>query len=68
MVLKKEKKEKIMKKYAQGKGDTGSPEVQVSFDRDKLNKFGLRLGEVSETVRSKVRGRLGRSPIFSICA
>jgi hydrophobic/amphiphilic exporter-1 (mainly G- bacteria), HAE1 family len=34
----------------------GSPEVQVTFDRDKLNKFGLRLGEVSETVRSKVRG------------
>ena len=34
----------------------GSPEVQVSFDRDKLNLFGLRLGEVSETVRGKVRG------------
>ncbi|MBU8870112.1 MAG: efflux RND transporter permease subunit [Gemmatimonadales bacterium] len=34
----------------------GSPEVQVTFDRDKLNKFGLRLGPVSETVRSKVRG------------
>ena len=34
----------------------GSPEVQVSFDRDKLNRYGLRLGDVSETVRSKVRG------------
>jgi HAE1 family hydrophobic/amphiphilic exporter-1 len=34
----------------------GSPEVQVSFDRDKLNRYGLRLGEVSETVRGKVRG------------
>jgi len=34
----------------------GSPEVQVSFDRDKLNRFGLSLGEVSETVRGKVRG------------
>ncbi|MEN8006977.1 MAG: efflux RND transporter permease subunit [Candidatus Krumholzibacteriota bacterium] len=34
----------------------GSPEVQVSFDRDKLNRFGLRLGDVSETVRGKVRG------------
>jgi HAE1 family hydrophobic/amphiphilic exporter-1 len=34
----------------------GSPEVQVSFDRDKLNRFGLSLGTVSETVRGKVRG------------
>ena len=34
----------------------GSPEVQVAFDRDKLNRYGLRLGEVSETVRRKVRG------------
>ncbi len=34
----------------------GSPEVQVSFDRDKLNRFGLSLGQVSETVRGKVRG------------
>ncbi len=34
----------------------GSPEVQVSFDRDKLNRFGLSLGAVSETVQGKVRG------------
>ena len=34
----------------------GSPEIQVLFDRDKLNRFGLRLGDVSETVRGKVRG------------
>ncbi len=34
----------------------GSPEVQVSFDRDKLNRFGLTLGGVSATVRDKVRG------------
>ncbi len=34
----------------------GSPEVQVSFDRDKLNRFGLTLGGVSATVRNKVRG------------
>ncbi|MFH2052707.1 MAG: efflux RND transporter permease subunit [bacterium] len=36
--------------------EPGSPEVQVSFDRDKLNQYGLRLGEVAETVRGKVRG------------
>jgi hydrophobic/amphiphilic exporter-1 (mainly G- bacteria), HAE1 family len=34
----------------------GSPEVRVSFDRDKLNRFGLSLADVSETVRGKVRG------------
>ncbi len=34
----------------------GSPEVQVTFDRDKLNRYGLSLGTVSETVRGKVRG------------
>lgn len=34
----------------------GSPEIQVSFDRDKLNRHGLRLGDVAETVRGKVRG------------
>ncbi|MBE0564826.1 MAG: efflux RND transporter permease subunit, partial [Krumholzibacteria bacterium] len=34
----------------------GSPEVQVAFDRDKLNRFGLSLGEVAQTVQGKVRG------------
>ncbi len=34
----------------------GSPEVQVTFDRDKLNRYGLSLGTVSETLRGKVRG------------
>lgn len=34
----------------------GSPEVRVGFDRDKLNRYGLSLAQVSETVRGKVRG------------
>ena len=34
----------------------GSPEVRVSFDRDKLNRYGLSLAEVSRTVRGKIRG------------
>ncbi len=34
----------------------GSPEVRVSFDRDKLNHWGLSLAQVSEVVRGKVRG------------
>ena len=39
MVLKKEKKEGIMKKYAQGKGDTGSPEVQVALLTERINQL-----------------------------
>ena len=34
----------------------GSPEVRVSFDRDKLNHLGLRLSDVAGTVQGKVRG------------
>ncbi|MBZ0269611.1 efflux RND transporter permease subunit, partial [bacterium] len=34
----------------------GSPEIRVSFDRDKLNHYGLTLSGVAETVRNKVRG------------
>ncbi len=36
----------------------GSPEVQVSFDRDKLNRYGLTLGGVSSVLRDKVRGNV----------
>ena len=39
MVLKKEKKGQIMKKYAQGKGDTGSPEVQVALLTERINQL-----------------------------
>ncbi len=34
----------------------GSPEIRVTFDRDKLNRLGLTLSEVGATVQSKVRG------------
>ncbi|HET9887050.1 MAG TPA: efflux RND transporter permease subunit, partial [bacterium] len=34
----------------------GSPEIRVTFDREKLNRLGLRLSEVANTVQSKVRG------------
>ena len=34
----------------------GSPEIRVTFDREKLNRLGLRLSEVAGTVQSKVRG------------
>ncbi len=36
----------------------GSPEVRVSFDRDKLNRYGLSLSQVAETLRGKVRGNV----------
>jgi HAE1 family hydrophobic/amphiphilic exporter-1 len=36
----------------------GSPEVRVVFDRDKLNRLNLRLSEVANTVRGKVRGEI----------
>jgi HAE1 family hydrophobic/amphiphilic exporter-1 len=34
----------------------GSPEVRVTFDREKLNRLGLRLSQVAGTVSDKVRG------------
>ncbi len=34
----------------------GSPEVRVTFDRDKLNLYELSLSQVSQTVSGKVRG------------
>ena len=36
-MLKKEVKEKIIKKYATHKGDTGSPEVQVAVLTEEIN-------------------------------
>lgn len=36
----------------------GSPEIHVSFDRDKLNRLGLRLSDVAGVVRGKVRGEV----------
>jgi HAE1 family hydrophobic/amphiphilic exporter-1 len=34
----------------------GSPEIRITFDREKLNRLGLRLSEVATTVQGKVRG------------
>jgi len=39
MVLKKEVKGAIMKKFAQQKGDTGSPEVQVALLTERINQL-----------------------------
>ena len=34
----------------------GNPELQIRFDRDRLAAYGLTLGQVAGTVRSKVQG------------
>jgi HAE1 family hydrophobic/amphiphilic exporter-1 len=34
----------------------GSPEIRITFDREKLNRLGLRLSDVAATVQGKVRG------------
>jgi HAE1 family hydrophobic/amphiphilic exporter-1 len=36
----------------------GSPEIRVSFDRDKLNRLGLRLSEVATTVQERSQKRI----------
>lgn len=37
MVIKKEKKQGIIKKFEQHEGDTGSPEVQVALLTERIN-------------------------------
>jgi small subunit ribosomal protein S15 len=39
VILKKELKDQIMKKYGQGKRDTGSPEVQVALLTERINQL-----------------------------
>lgn len=34
----------------------GSPELRVTFDRDKLNRMGLRLSDIATSLQGKVRG------------
>jgi HAE1 family hydrophobic/amphiphilic exporter-1 len=38
--------------------ELGNPELQVSFNREQLVRLGLDLGQVAETVRSKVQGNV----------
>ena len=39
MALTKEEKQKIVKKYARGKNDTGSPEVQIAILTAEINEL-----------------------------
>lgn len=45
MALKTEEKQKIIKKYAQAKGDTGSPEIQVAIISQEIKKLQEHLKE-----------------------
>ena len=45
MALTKEQKEKIVKKYARGTNDTGSPEVQIAILTAEINELTEHLKE-----------------------
>lgn len=57
MALTVEKKQKIIKKFAQTKGDTGSPEVQIALLTAKIKKLTGHLKEHKKDVHSR-RGLL----------
>jgi len=50
-------KEKIIKQFAQGKGDTGSPEVQVALLTEKITQLTSHLKEHKKDKHSR-RGLL----------
>jgi small subunit ribosomal protein S15 len=51
-------KQDVIKKFAQGKGDTGSPEVQIALLTEKINKLAEHLKEHKKDIHSR-RGLLG---------
>ncbi len=57
MALTVEEKKKIIKKYAQSKEDTGSPEVQIALLTSKIKKLTKHLKDHKKDVHSR-RGLL----------
>lgn len=57
MALSSEEKNKIIKKFAQGKGDTGSPEVQIALLTAQIDRLAKHLKEHKKDVHSR-RGLL----------
>lgn len=57
MALTTDEKQSIIKKFAQAKGDTGSPEVQVALLTEKIKKLTGHLKEHKKDVHSR-RGLL----------
>lgn len=58
MALALDDKKTIIKKFALGKGDTGSPEVQIALLSEKIVKLTEHLKEHKKDVHSR-RGLLG---------
>ena len=59
MALKKEEKLKIVKKFAQGRGDTGSPEIQVALLTEEIKRLKEHLDEHGHDNAAK-RGLLSK--------
>lgn len=57
MALASDDKKKIIEKFSQGKGDTGSPEVQVALLTERITKLTDHLKKHSHDVHSR-RGLL----------
>lgn len=57
MALSVDEKQKIINQFAQGKGDTGSPEVQVALLTAQIDKLAGHLKEHKKDVHSR-RGLL----------
>ena len=57
MTLANEDKQKIIEKFSQGKGDTGSPEVQVALLTQRIQKLTEHLKKHAHDVHSR-RGLL----------
>jgi len=57
MALTVEEKKRIIKKYAQSKDDTGSPEVQIALLTSKIKKLTKHLKDHKKDVHSR-RGLL----------
>ena len=53
MALTVEEKQKIIKKFAQVKGDTGSPEVQIALLSAQVKKLTAHLKEHKKDVHSR---------------
>lgn len=57
MAISSEDKKKIIEKFARGKGDTGSPEVQIALLTTQINKLSEHLKTHKKDVHSR-RGLL----------
>lgn len=53
MALSVEEKQKIIKKFAQEKGDTGSPEIQIALLTAQIKKLAGHLKEHKKDVHSR---------------